>query len=237
VCIYETLFITEYVTLFYVLYGGYYLNYQEDESQTFELIDILALLLDENSAGFSEHELLKLLQQPPHEFFATDALHDPLVLFQTHFLLFHCLYVLKQRWSNTQHAELEISALVIKKQIFKVSTKNTQLDKHKYQPIEQADPLAQYYLDWSHFSATSSADVEELLSSFWRKVFKPQNALDIQQALIIMELEAPTSTIELKVQYRRLAQNHHPDKGGDSEHFKNICQAFHQLKQYNALST
>ena len=216
--------------------GGYYLNYQEDETQIFELIDILALLLNENPAGFSEHELLKLLQQP-HEFFAADALHDPLVLFQTHFLLFHCLYVLKQRWSNTQHAELEISALVIKKLPLKQSIENTQPNNNGFQPIEHADPLAQYYLDWSHFSATSSADVEELLSSFWRKVFRPQNESDIQQALIIMELEAPISTVELKVQYRRLAQNHHPDKGGDSEHFKNICQAFHQLKQYNALST
>ena len=221
--------------------GGYYLNYQEAETQTSELIDILALLLDENSVGFSEHELLKLLQQPPHEFFATDALRDPLVLFQTHFLLFHCLYVLKQRWSKTQHAELEISALVIKKRPLKPSIepslKDSPMDKNEFQPIEHADPLAQYYLDWSHFSATSSADVEDLLSNFWRKVFKPQNELDIQQALIVMELEAPISTIELKVQYRRLAQSHHPDKGGDSEHFKNICQAFHQLKQYNALST
>lgn len=217
--------------------GGHYLNCQEDEAQISELIDILALLLDENSAGLSEHELLKLLQQPPHEFFATDALHDPLVLFQTHFLLFHSLYVLKQRWSNTQHAELEISALEIKKRPFKQPIKNTRQDKNQYQSIEHVDPLAQYYLDWSHFSATSSADIEELLSSFWRKVFKPRNELDIQQALLIMELENPISTVELKVQYRRLAQNHHPDKGGDSEHFKNICQAFHQLKQYNTLST
>ena len=46
-----------------------------------------------------------------------------------------------------------------------------------------------------------------------------------------MELEAPLPLPQLKQQYRRLAQRFHPDKGGESEHFKKICQAFHQLRQ------
>jgi DnaJ-domain-containing protein 1 len=75
--------------------------------------------------------------------------------------------------------------------------------------------------------------VDELLNSFWKKVFIPQPQIDIQQALDFMELEAPIPLPQLKVQYRRLAQRYHPDKGGDSEHFKQVCQAFHQLKRYN----
>ena len=106
----------------------------------------------------------------------------------------------------------------------------------QFQILAHSDPLAQYYLDWSHFSKTGNEEVEELLNSFWRKVFTPQNETDIQQWLNIMELNSPIPTPQLKVQYRRLAQSHHPDKGGDSEHFKKICQAFHQLKQYNLLS-
>lgn len=197
-----------------------------------DLIEILALLLTENPAGLSEHQLLKLLQQAPHEFFASDALRDPLLLFQTHFLLFHCLYNLKQRWAITQQAELEISALLIIKRPFIVK----ETEKNQAQPLLQSDPLAQYYLDWSHFSATTEEDVETLLNSFWQKVFNPQTEDNIQQSLIVMQLDAPVSTVQLKIQYRRLAQIHHPDKGGDSEHFKKICQAFHQLKQYNLLS-
>ena len=208
------------------------LERDQHEDLIAELIDLLDLLLSENPAGFSEHQLFKLFQQAPHEFFATDALRDPLLLFQTHFLLFHCLYHLKQRWAISQQAELEISALLIIKRpfIFK------QVTEKQDQALLRADPLAQYYLNWSHFSSTTEDDVETLLNSFWRKVFNPINADDIQDSLKIMQLDAPVSTLQLKVQYRRLAQAHHPDKGGDSEHFKKICQAFHQLKQHNLLS-
>ena len=188
--------------------------------------------MSENPAGFSEHQLFKLFQQAPHEFFATDALRDPLLLFQTHFLLFHCLYNLKQRWAISQQAELEISALLIIKRPFNFK----QVTEKQDQALLRADPLAQYYLNWSHFSSTTEDDIETLLNSFWRKVFNPKNADDIQDSLKIMQLDAPVSTLQLKVQYRRLAQSHHPDKGGDSEHFKKICQAFHQLKQHNLLS-
>ena len=196
---------------------------------------MLAILLKETTEGFSEHELLRLLQQPPHEFFATDALRDPLILFQSHFLLFHCLYLLQNIWLKDQCAQLEISALKIKRHPFQ---HNTHLSSTSRQGnILSADPLAQYYLDWSHFSSTSSADVDELLNSFWKKVFIPQPHIDIQQALAIMELKCPVPLQQLKVQYRRLAQLYHPDKGGDSEHFKQVCQAFHQLKRYSTQSS
>lgn len=208
------------------------LERDQHEDLIAELIDLLDLLLSENPAGFSEHQLFKLFQQAPHEFFATDALRDPLLLFQTHFLLFHCLYNLKQRWAISQQAELEISALLIIKRPLNYKRVTEKQD----QALLRADPLAQYYLNWSHFSSTTEDDVETLLNSFWRKVFNPKNADDIQDSLKIMQLDAPVSTLQLKVQYRRLAQSHHPDKGGDSEHFKKICQAFHQLKQHNLLS-
>ncbi len=194
-------------------------------------MEVLTLLLTEQPTGFSEHQLLTLLQQAPHEFFATDALRDPLVLFQTHFLLFHCLYVLQQNWTLDNHAQLEISALrIVKQPINQPLIQGNDAEEKSPQP---ADPLAQYYLDWSHFSTTSGEDVEALLNNFWQKVFVPQHEEDIKTALQLMELDAPIPTVELKVQYRRLAQLHHPDKGGDSEIFKQICQAFHRLKQFN----
>jgi hypothetical protein len=198
------------------------------------LIDVLDVLLEENSEGFSEHQLLTLLQQPPHAFFAADALRDPLLLFQSHFLLFHCLYLLRNRWQKKHHAHLDISVfniqkirLCIEKTLIPLSDTFSE-DKNS---LFNADPMAHYYLDWSHFSATSSDDVDELLNRFWKKVWVPQQEEDIQQALIIMELETPVPLPQLKQQYRRLAQRFHPDKGGNSEHFKKICQAFHQLRQ------
>jgi hypothetical protein len=197
---------------------------------------VLDVLLEENSEGFSEHQLLTLLQQQPHAFFATDALRDPLLLFQSHFLLFHCLYLLRNRWQKSHHAQLSISVLNIKKSRLDIDKTLTQTltnpsieDKNS---LFNADPMAHYYLDWSYFSTTSSDDVDELLNRFWKKVWVPQQEEDIQQALIIMELDALVPSPQLKQQYRRLVQRFHPDKGGDSEHFKKICQAFHQLRQY-----
>lgn len=186
--------------------------------------------------GLSEHQLLKLLQQEPYDFFAADALRDPLVLFQTHFLLFHCLYLLKQSWGSTQQAILDISATLIIKRPYHNQQSDVVNKENVHHQLLCADPLAQYYLDWSHFSSTTEEDIDVLLNSFWRKVFTPKNEESIQQSLTAMELDSLVSTAELKVQYRRLAQIHHPDKGGDSEKFKTICQAFHQLKQYNLLS-
>jgi hypothetical protein len=199
------------------------------------LIDVLDVLLEENSEGFSEHQLLTLLQQQPHAFFAADALQDPLLLFQSHFLLFHCLYLLRNRWQKNQHTQLDISVLNIKKSRLDIDKTLTQSLADQFtedkNSLFNADPMAHYYLDWSHFSTTSSDDVDELLNRFWKKVWVPQQEEDIQQALIIMELDAPVPLPQLKQQYRRLAQRFHPDKGGNSEHFKKICQAFHQLRQ------
>jgi hypothetical protein len=177
--------------------------------------------------------LLTLLQQPPHTFFSRDAMRDPLVLFQSHFLLFHCLYLLRQSWQTNQLANLTISALNIQKSAFNSSSPFEAIKSDPYKRTNPilSDPLAQYYLDWSQFSSTTSDDVDELLNGFWKKMRIPQQPEEVQQALMFMELENPIPLPELKVQYRRLAQRYHPDKGGDSEHFKNICQAFHQLKQ------
>jgi len=220
-------------------------THDNPEEKINELLDVLELLLEEKASetqtleeqekGFSEHQLLTLLQEPPHAFFAADAMRDPLLLFQTHFLLFHCLYLLRNRWQKNRYASIEISALSIKKIGITslINTVDSATCSHGQtdQLLLNADPLAQYYLDWSHFSNTNSEDVDSLLDSFWKQVYQPQSTEDIQQALIIMELEAPVPLPQLKQQYRRLAQRFHPDKGGESEHFKKICQAFHQLRQ------
>lgn len=201
-------------------------------------MDILTVLIADHPAGFSEHQLLTLLQQPPYSFFAENALSDPLLLFQTHFLLFHCLYRLRGQWLKNGSGMLNISAL----QIIKVPIPSAALppssasdtrNTDQLTDLESADPLAHYYLDSRHFSATTSADVDALLTGFWRKLSRPVASESVEQALQILQLSPPISMTDLKVQYRRLAQQYHPDKGGDSEHFKHICRAYHQLKQYD----
>lgn len=199
------------------------------DDQITELIDVLIVLLLDHPNGYSEYELITLLQQPPYEFFDKSAMNDPLKLFQTHFLLFHCLYRLRAQWLDSKQALLDISAL----KIVRSPLKNTGLSPTDCPTLD--DPLAQYYLDLSHLSNTERSDIEELLASFWQGINQPSNRFDskesLTEAMKILELKAPVEVKDLKGQYRRLAQRYHPDKGGNSEHFKKICRAYHQLKR------
>lgn len=74
-----------------------------------ELQTVVELILSQNPEGLSEHSLINLLQQEPHCFFDEQALRDSHTLFQTHFLLFHCLYRLQKQWAEARFAVLEIS--------------------------------------------------------------------------------------------------------------------------------
>lgn len=210
------------------------------DDQISELIDLLTILILDHPDGCSEYELLTLLQQPPYEFFDKNAMNDPLKLFQTHFLLFHCLYTLRAQWLDSKQALLSISALKIVRSPLKNTDYSTTDCQHKNPTHGETncltldDPLAQYYLDISHLSNTERSDVEALLDSFWNGMKTANPRFDskesLAEAMEILELKAPVEVKDLKGQYRRLAQRYHPDKGGDSEHFKKICRAYHQLK-------
>ena len=57
---------------------------------------------------------------------------------------------------------------------------------------------------------------------------RPKNA-DVE-FYNLLELEKGSSDSEIAKAYRRLALVHHPDKGGDPEHFKKITRAYEVLK-------
>ena len=46
------------------------------------------------------------------------------------------------------------------------------------------------------------------------------------EACKILGIQTKTSPDDAKIVYRRLAQKHHPDKGGDMEHFKKVAWAY-----------
>lgn len=167
----------------------------------------------------SEYDLMRWLQQPEQGLFSPTALQETQSMFQAHFLLMHCLYRLRQQWANERSALLDISALRIQKHPWPAHSDNRQPDQH--------DPLAAYYLNLQHLQ-TPQQDIEQLLHSFWQRLLKPG---DESADLLLLELAAPADASSIKNQYRKLAMRHHPDRGGDPDHFRAVQSAYQRLRQ------
>ncbi len=167
----------------------------------------------------SEYDVLRWLQQPKQGLFSPTALQQTQSMFQAHFLLMHCLYTLRQQWANERSALLDISALRIQKHPWPAHSDNRQPDQH--------DPLAAYYLDLQHLQ-TSGDDIEQLLRNFWQRLLQPA---DEAADLATLELQPPTDAGEIRLQYKKLAMRHHPDRGGQPERFRDIQSAYQRLRQ------
>lgn len=151
------------------------------------LVDILSTMTDLFRHGVSEYQLISKLKNPPYSVFDDEALRDPLVLFKTHFVLFHALYCLRNQWRMSGIGELDIHALNIQlsaptsscdsayKSFQKSSQKSSQdssddNDEPENHAVDAHDALASYYLNWSNFEETDKESVEALLDSFWTQM-------------------------------------------------------------------
>ena len=175
-------------------------------------------ILDPRPAGLSEHDLLKELAARKVTFFDTHYFNSPLGLFQRHFLLFHCLYRLRDTLRFGQAGDLTIHCLGIRIIPYR--------DTSSAHPVSY-DPLAAYYLDMDNLKSTDEADVLRMLESFWQR-FAGVDQRD--EALAVIELTPPASFPEIKRQYRRLAMRWHPDRGGDSSQFQRLEWAMRVLR-------
>lgn len=181
------------------------------------LLELLSLRLADGQAC-SEYDLLCWLQAPEQGVFRADALRDSLTMFRSHFILMHCLYRLQQQWAAEQSALLEISALRICRQPWPHTSQSSTLAEHQ--------PLAEYYLDLSQLN-TGQDEVDELLRSFWQTMLQPEQE---DQDIAELQLSKPVTGADIRLQYRRLAMQHHPDRGGDVNRFRDIQAAFQRLK-------
>merc|ERR1719440_1030216 len=58
---------------------------------------------------------------------------------------------------------------------------------------------------------------------------RPQKDADTTKFYKLLEVDKSASTAEIKKAYRKMAVQHHPDKGGDPEKFKEITRAYEVL--------
>ncbi len=175
-------------------------------------------LLRRHPEGLREFDLMAQLTEIGAAGYQHKSLGDPLSLFQSHFLLFHCLYRLRDALRGRAEAELKIHCLNIVLKPYQ--SPNSTLP-------QPPDPLRDYYLDLSQLEQTRAEDVDALLHQFWHRFAAKQPS---QQALAVLGLTAPVSFDVVKVRYRHLVMAHHPDRGGCTEKLQSINEAMAQLK-------
>jgi DnaJ-domain-containing protein 1 len=167
-------------------------------------------ILRAHPCGLSEHELFNILAEAGESNFDRKAWQGKHALFSQHFLLFHALYRLRDLLHEQQQACLEISALRICL---------SELQSSEQSLPAEADPLREFYLDITQLEKISVDDVQQMLGDFWLRFHNDECRCE---ALSVLGLDDPVSDADIKQRYRRLAMQHHPDRGGDDTTLQKI---------------
>ena len=169
--------------------------------------------LEEHPEGVSEHDFLRTLDK--QGFFKTldAAASSTLLLFQKHFLLFHVLYSINQQRVADKRGGLKITPMLIK-----------QLDYLEADTqIGEFDSLCDYYLELENLTMATGDEVDDLLNGFWVKYLRNDKR---GAALEALGLNDPVTDVQIVQRYRKLANVHHPDKGGDKDKIQAINEAY-----------
>lgn len=172
-------------------------------------LDALQCALAASAQGLSEYELIGQLREQGYLEFLPDSPIPPHLLFRAHFIVFHGLYRLRDRLLLQQQAVLEIHTLCIRLRDWVRGGEG----------IGPADPLREYYMDWANMEDTTPDDVEAMLNAVWQRIGRQQER---EQALAELGLADPVSDETIRRTWRRLAMQHHPDRGGDKDRIQAI---------------
>lgn len=89
--------------------------------------------------------------------------------------------------------------------------------------------LRDYYFNWDNYQNTGAEEVAALLKSFWDGFCSSDR---IDQAFAVLGVNAQWAWPDIRTRYRTLAREHHPDKGGHTEKFIEIREAYEVLLNY-----
>lgn len=184
------------------------------------LLNKIEIIVQENANGISEYDLISELRSDDEIKLDMTNLQEPHQLFQIHFLVQHCLYILRDRWLAEESGCLQITPV-------KVSL--LPYSKSMREALAETDELRRYYLNLDHLKDTDAEMAEDLLTKFWVKYAASADKLE---ALAVFGLDEGAGFEEIKIRYRQLALRNHPDKGGSSEQFSIINQAMDTLNRY-----
>ena len=177
-----------------------------------DLANAVRELLDLHPDGISEHELIRALRCSGIFSFLPQPPAPPETLFRAHFLLFHALYRLRDQTLERGERELEINPLRIRWLPYRSGSGG----------VTNPDRMRAYYLDLANLETTGKQEVEEMIASFWVRLQQQDGRAE---ALAELGLSDPVENETIKQRYRRLAMQHHPDRGGDGIRLRAINRA------------
>lgn len=171
--------------------------------------------------AIQEYQLLTQLQA---EGFLAECGHENywVALFRKHFLLRHCLYKLNANGLG-QGRYLDLGPLYIELK-YNPSTGSNCLPS--IDVTYQA--LADYYGDLDHWVQATEETCRNFIDDFFKR-FAALNEAHTHLACLGLPHDALWGVVQQR--YRHLAQQHHPDKGGDAELFLTYTRAFEALKR------
>ncbi|WLD59573.1 DnaJ domain-containing protein [Salinispirillum sp. LH 10-3-1] len=192
-----------------------------------ELMPRLEALLRQHPLGISEFDIITALHNDPDTPFKKPVMSDSWALFQCHFWLFHCLHLLRLELAARTGEHISIIATRVELQPQRTEAVVDEHTSTIRQLAALADPMQEYYLDIENLYRETPESIHEKLDHFWRRLSDPVHE---QDDWAILELKPPISADRLRQQYRRLCQKHHPDRGGNAEHFRQVQSAYARLR-------
>lgn len=182
---------------------------------------IVERVLANHPEGIDEQTLLRHLRADPGSGMDPQRQISGLGLFRSHFLLFHVLYRLRDRWRRGGSGDIEIDPVCIRPGPCPPSRP----------AVGPHDALRTYYLDLNNLEDTDATDVARMLQGFDVELRRREQRA---RAMATLELTDPFDAATVRRQYRRLAMRHHPDRGGDAERLQAIHQALRTLLPRNS---
>lgn len=193
---------------------------------------LILRLLREADSTLSEHQLITLLRAHQQSW-PCIADEPQLALFQVHFLTMNALYQLQgELWGEGIY--LQVGPLVIG--LVDVvpgdgcgNNYGNRTGEGKALSSDIAEEkIRAYYLDWGNYEATDSDEVQRLLSAFWSRYMSEDQQ---SKAYAVLELEPDAAWPQVQKSYRRMASQHHPDRGGEVQCFLEVREAYELLSR------
>ncbi len=174
----------------------------------------------EDPEPLKEYDLIHRLSEPQNGWSNISTV----ALFEKHFMARFCLYFIA-KYSTLLTLDIQLVAIHVELTSASTHTTHTTHVGHVASPA-----LEGFYFDWSQFNNVTPETVNNLLTDFWTRYTYNLTAI---QDLALLNITTPLNALTLqniKQAYRLKAQKHHPDKGGNSETFYAIEQAYQRLK-------